>query len=329
VVILFAGGLSLGLHGLRAQGRGVALLGLAGTAATALALGAATHAVTDLAWTPSLILGAVLSPTDPAAVFSLLRGRDVSERASSILQGEAGINDPVAIVLTIAMLESVDGGVTVPGILGEMAFEAAVGGVAALAVWMAVRGVLRRAGPVPQGTQFLLLLAFAFVAYGLGTVAGGSGFLAVYLLGLLLGDDPAASTAEMSSDSETFSQLAEAGLFLALGVALNAVSLTSQLGAGLALVAVLVVIVRPAVAGVLLAAEALDRDERVVCVLGGLKGAVPLVLGTLPFIYGMADAGRLFALVAIVSIGSMVVQGVAVSLLIAVRSESRVSAPPA
>jgi cell volume regulation protein A len=327
IVILFGGGLNLGLRGLRAQGRGVALLGIVGTALTAVALAGAAHVVTDLDWTESVILGAILAPTDPAAVFSLLRGRNVSARASSILEGEAGINDPVAIVLTIAMLESVQDGVTVTGILGEMAVEAAIGTLAALAVFGLVRLLIRGPGRIPHGALPLLLLAFGFVAYGVGGVAGGSGFLAVYLLGLLLGDDRVASVEEVRSDSETFSHLAEASLFLTLGVALNVVSLQTQLAAGLVLGAVLVAAVRPAVAGLLLAGEQLDRDERLVCILGGLKGAVPLVLATLPFIYGLAHAPQLFALAAIVSIGSMVVQGVAVSLLISVRSERTAGGP--
>jgi potassium/hydrogen antiporter len=329
VVILFAGGLDLGLHGLMAQGRGVALLGLLGTAATAVALAATAHLVTDLGWTASFILGAILSPTDPAAVFSLLRGRDVSRRASSILQGEAGINDPVAIVLTIAMLESLDGGVTVPGILGEMAVEAGIAAAVALAAVVLLRPLLRAGGGAFSPPVLPLVLgAFAFAAYGGAAVLGGSGFLAVYLLGLALGDERISGMAELKQTHETFAQVAEAGLFLVLGIALSTLSLRPELGAGLAIAAGLVLVIRPLVGGVLLAAEPLNRDERLVVILGGLKGAVPLVLGTLPFIYGMPSAARLFALAAVASVASVVVQGVAVSLLIAVRSDERMPKLP-
>lgn len=316
IVILFAGGLATGGRAVLAEGRAVLALGLVGTAATALAVGLAAHTVAGLEWTPALILGAILAPTDPAAVFSLLRGRDVSPRASSILQGEAGINDPIGIVLTVALLESAEGDLSVGGVLGEMALEAVIGVAVAAAVLAALRLAGRSHALVSQAALPLLLAGVAFATYGAAAVAGGSGFLAVYLLGLALAGRPVWGDRGATEVHGLLSEVAEAGIFLALGIALNLVALRPELAAGLVLAAILVVVIRPAVALALLAAEDLRRIERAICVLGGLKGAVPLVLGSLPFLFDLEQAPEIFALTAIVSVASILAQGIAVSVTI-------------
>ncbi|MDQ1679665.1 MAG: potassium/hydrogen antiporter, partial [Frankiaceae bacterium] len=204
-LILFDGGMGIGVQRLRGVLAPVVWVGVAGTAVTAAGVAVAAHVLFHFGWTAALLLGTALSPTDPAVVFSVLGGRRVHGRSGTLLEGESGANDPVGIALMAALL--VGGGLL--GGLREfallMAIGAAVGGVAGVGL----RRLMQSVALPDEGMYLLRPLAGALVVYGAATVAHGSGFLAVFVAGILIGDARAPYKREIEHFSGALSALAE------------------------------------------------------------------------------------------------------------------------
>ena len=277
VVLLFEGGLGLGPRRARSLLVPTTLLGLLGTLVTAAALIPLAHLVLDTSWYDAALVGAALAPTDPAVVFSVLRGRDLG-RVRTLLEAESGANDPVGIALVAALLAA---GSLSSGAVVDASRTFALQLVVGLAVGVAGARVLRLLPPWPA------LLATGGV-FGLAHVLHGSGYLAVFVAGVLLGD--------RFPSYRRVPGVAEAVAFVVLGTALDLDA--DQVLPGLALAVGLVVarlLCWPLVVG-------LTARERLVVLTSGLKGAVPLLLGTmLP--------GRLPGVVAVAVVASVVVQG--------------------
>jgi cell volume regulation protein A len=189
IMILFDGGMDIGWRRFRRAVIPIASLGVIGTFTTALVMAVCAHYLVGFDWTTAGILAAALAPTDPAVMFSILGNREIGGRTGTILEGEAGVNDPVGIALMIGMLEFAnadDGSLWM--VAEEFVLEMGVG----LAVGVAGSALLvlfiRRVQLPSEGLYPLRTLAAAGVIYGLASVAGGSGFLAVFVAGLVLGD---------------------------------------------------------------------------------------------------------------------------------------------
>ncbi len=250
-----------------------------------------THWVTGLGWTLSLIVGAALSPTDPAAVFSVLHGRSGgSLRVATVLEGEAGFNDPVAIALVIALVDAAHHGhdPAVGEIAWTMLREGVVGAIVGIGLALLLARLLSPRAPTIGVAPALVVSLGAFLAFGVAGVAHGSGFLAAYLFGLVLGDRLQAARETVGRLQEQLSSLAEVGMFVLLGVALMTIPLRGSLAEALAIAALLVLVIRPLVAGPVLAVSGLGRAGTIFGVWGGLKGAVPILLGSLPIASGLA-----------------------------------------
>jgi cell volume regulation protein A len=314
VIILFAGGMHVGAERFKASALPIASLGVLGTFATAAVIAAAAHLLLDFGWTSAGLVGAALAPTDPAVMFSVLGRREVAGRSGTILEGESGANDPVGIALMIGMLDFATHAHSSGWIVvREFSVEMAVGlgiGLAGAAVVLPLMRRLR----LPSELYPLQALAFAGALYGAATVAHGSGFLAVFVAGLALGDERFPFKAETEHFHTALASLAEIVVFVALG-------LTIQLGAigdhgawvdGLILFAVLAFVARPLVAGVLLLPVRLSAGERVFVMWGGLKGAVPIFLAALAVLRGVESADRIYALVFVVVALSVLVQGTSI-----------------
>jgi potassium/hydrogen antiporter len=318
VLILVDGGLRTGIVALRRELAPVLALGLGGTLVTFALVAVATHAVTGLGWTLSLIVGAALSPTDPAAVFSVLHGRSGGTlRVATVLEGEAGFNDPVAIALVIALVDAARKGHD-PG-AGEVAWtmlrEGVVGAIVGIGLALVLARLLSSRAPTIGVAPALVVSLGAFLAFGVAGVAHGSGFLAAYLFGLMLGDLLQEAQATVGRLHDQLSSLAEVGMFVLLGVALMTIPLRGSLADAAVLTALLVLVIRPLVAGPLLGAFGLGRSGSLFGVWGGLKGAVPILLGSLPIARGLAQGERLFALVGLVVVFSLLVQGLTLGRL--------------
>ena len=312
IVILFDGGLSIGWRRFRASAVPILSLGVLGTFATAGLVAVAAHTLFDLSWTSAGLIGAAIAPTDPAVVFSVLGNREIRGRTGTILEGESGANDPVGIALMIGMIElatSDDGSLWI--VAEEFAVEMVVGLAVGVAGWQLLLPLVRRL-PLPEPALHpLRVLAAAGVIYGVASVFHGSGFLAVFVAGVLLGDEALPRRGEIESFGSTLSSLAEITAFVALGLTIEVSELDEAniWRDGLLLALVLTFVVRPLVVAVLLAPVRLRWGERLFVMWAGLKGAVPILLAALAVLGQVDDAGRLYGIVFVVVLFSVVVQG--------------------
>ena len=317
-MILFEGGMNLGWNRLRVSLAPVLWIGVAGTVVTAAGLAVALHLLFGLEWRSALLLGTALAPTDPAVVFSVLSGREVEGRSGTILEGESGANDPVGIALLIAVAGATGGG---PGAVlsgvGEFAVEMAVGLAIGLAGGFALRWVSRRV-PLSSAQLYpIRAVAMATAVYGLAAVAHGSGFLAVFLAGILLGDEEVPYRAEIGRFTAALASLGEMVAFAVLGLSLPlfALARSGDLLVGLGVAALLILVVRPVLVGVLLVPIRLRLPERAFVLWAGLKGAVPILLGLFVLGTDVPDAPRLYRIIFVVVLVSVVVQGGSVPLV--------------
>jgi cell volume regulation protein A len=315
IVILFDGGLHIGLTRFRRSAGPILALGIVGTFATAAIVTVAAHYVLGLSWIVSGLVGAAIAPTDPAVTFSVFGARTLRGRAGTILEGEAGTNDPVGIALMIGMIELAladDGSFSVVGT--EFAVEMTVGLAAGVAGALLLLPVMSRVR-LPSPTLYpIRVLAGAGIVYGLASVAHGSGFLAVFVAGILLGDVATPRKGEIESFHSALASLAEIAAFAALGLSVGYSDLEEPAvwGQGIVLAVVLALVARPLAIGPLLLPARLTRGEKAFVVWGGLKGAVPILLGALAVLEGVDEAGRIYGIVFVVVLVSVIGQGASI-----------------
>jgi cell volume regulation protein A len=311
IVILFDGGSSIGWRRFRVAAVPITALGIVGTFATAGVIALFTHWAFGLDWIVSGLLGAAIAPTDPAVMFSVLGDREVGGRTGTILEGESGANDPVGIALMIGMIElathaSASFWIVVRVFAEQMSIGLAIGIVGGVVE----QQLMRRVVFPSSGLHTIRTLALAGLVYGVATVAHGSGFLAVFIAGLMVGDMRPPFKAEIDAFQDGLSTLAEIVVFAALGLTID----LSAVGAGrwaegLLLAAFVALVARPLVLGALLAPARLRPGERLFVMWGGLKGAVPILLAAFALGRHVEDAQRIYETVFVVVLASVVVQG--------------------
>lgn len=313
VVILFDGGMHLGLRRIRAALAPVLLTGVVGTFGTAAALAVLAHLLFGFGWPVAALLGTALAPTDPAVVFSVLGNREIGGRAGVIIEGESGANDPVGIALLVSLLTA--GGAAGSGAIGSVlstfVLQMALGAVVGVAGGRLLLAAMRRL-PLPSGALYpLRTLAISVGLYGAATVVHGSGFLAVFVAGIVVGDAAAPFKGEVERFHSSLASLAEIVAFVVLGltVSLRDLVTTDAWWYGLVLAALLTFVVRPLVVGPLLLAVRLSGGERLFVVWSGLKGAVPILLGTYVLARGSGEDRLVYGAVVLVVVFSVVVQG--------------------
>jgi cell volume regulation protein A len=312
IVILFHGGMHIGVRRFRAAATPIILLGTVGTFATAGVMALAAKLLLDVDWTTAGIIGAALAPTDPAVTFSVLGRREVVGRTGTILEGESGMNDPVGIALLIGMVElATHADATWWVVVEEFVVEMGVG-LAFGAVGGALLLPIIRRGSLPsEGLYPLRTLAAAGLIYGATSIAYGSGFLAVFVAGIVIGDARAPFKAEIERFHGALASLAEIGVFVALGLTLDLTDVltSSTLWEGLALALALAFVARPLGIAPILARTTLRRGEKLFVMWGGLKGAVPILLGALALLSEVDQARRIYELIFVVVAFSVLVQG--------------------
>ena len=252
-VILFQGGLGTGFGSARAAARPILTLGLFGTVATAGGLALAAHYVLGLDWSIALLVAVALAPTDPAAVYAVLRGRSGSERARTVLEGESGFNDPAGIALMVAVTAAV---ATSHASYGHSAWrfveELAIGSAAGVAGGLILLAGLRVTRHLEDGVQAVAVVLGVVLLGAVTASLHGSGFLAVYIAGLLLSDAWARQDGAQHVVPEALSAVAEPLLFATLGAAFAPLVGLDHIGYGIFLMVVTVFVVRPLVASVCL-----------------------------------------------------------------------------
>jgi len=308
--ILFQGGLGTGFSAARAAARPILALGLFGTVVTAGGLALAAHFVLGLEWSVALLIAVALAPTDPAAVYAVLRGRSGSARARTVLEGESGFNDPAGIALMVAVTAAVAGS---HASYGHSAFrfveELAIGSAAGVAGGLILLAALRVTRHLEEGVQAVAVLLGAVLLGSVTATLHGSGFLAVYIAGLLLSDAWAREDGTRHAVPEALSAAAEPLLFATLGAAFAPLVGLDNIAYGIFLMVMTVFVVRPLVASVCLIGSDLQAADRALVSWGGLKGAVPLLLAAYPALEQFHDAETVAATVLVATAASLVVQG--------------------
>jgi cell volume regulation protein A len=318
-VILFEGGLQTGIKKLSEVLGSALSLAFVGTAGTALIAGLAAAALLHVSLAEGLLLGAILSPTDGAAVFALLRGVRLPRRLALTLEGEAGLNDPIAVMLVLVMIEVIASpGYRVLDAVWFLFHELVMGAVAGLVVGCLGAAALRRMIEAPGGLVLVASFAAGAIAFGAGGATGGSGFLAVYVAGLVLGSAPhQPHRRAMLAFHEGLAGVAEIGMFFALGLLV----FPSQLGAvfvrGAVLALVVALLARPVAAFVATIRAGFSARERLLLGWAGLRGGVPVVLATLPVIDHVSGSLEFFNLVFFAVLVSTLLQGATVQWLAA------------
>jgi potassium/hydrogen antiporter len=311
IIILFNGGTLVGWRRFRVVAVPIISVGVLGTFATAGVVTVVAHYIFGFDWTTAGIIGAALAPTDPAVMFSVLGNQEIRGRVGTILEGESGVNDPVGIALMIGMVElATNDDASFWIVVEEFSVEMTVGLIVGLSGAAAMRPLLRISLPNP-GLYPIQTLAAAGVIYGLASVLHGSGFLAVFIAGVALGDADVPFRESIERFHTSLASLAEVVVFIALGLTIDVTELmtSTRLLEGLGLAVVLALVARPLAVGPLLLPVGMRRSERIFVVWAGLRGAVPILLAAFAILNGVDDAERVYDIVFVVVTFSVIVQG--------------------
>jgi cell volume regulation protein A len=330
VLILFDGGLNITAAAARSVAGPTLALAVPGTVISAL-LVALVGWLTGLAWSVALLVGAIVSSTDAAAVFAALRGGHtrLRERVSLVLELESALNDPMAVILTVAATDVCLGQVASPlGIVAGTVWQVLAGSLIGLTLGLLGRRLLARAALPATGLYPVLTVSIALGSYGLATLIDGSGFFAVAVAACTLGSGPLPYRPGLLRVHDALAWLSQIVMFVILGLTVTPAELVAQAGRGALLAVALAVFARPLAVFLCLAPFRFHWRERLFIALNGLRGAVPIVLATYPMIRGVPNAAALFDLVFVMVAFNSIIPG-AVTGPLSRWLDLRESAPPA
>ena len=311
VIILAEGGLTTRWATIRESIRPAGVLAVLGTCVSIGVTGAAAHWILDLDWTTGLLLGATVSSTDAAAVFSVLRLVPLPGRLAGLLEAESGFNDAPAVIAVIALTAHPVGqsGSSWLLLVLEGAGELAIGTAIGLGVgWLGAQG-LRRVALPSSGLYPIAVMALAAGSFGAAATLHGSGFLATYLTCLVLGNARLPHGAAVRGFAEGLGWVAQIGLFVLLGLLATPSRLPAQVLPAIAIGLVLLLVARPLSVLVSVSWFRVSWREQAFLSWAGLRGAVPIVLATIPLSHGVPGAARIFDLVFVLVVVFTVVQG--------------------
>jgi cell volume regulation protein A len=300
VLILFDGGLNTPLSAVRSALRPATVLATVGVVATAALAGVAAHLLFGFGWTEALLLGAIVSSTDAAAVFSVLRGSGVhlKRRVGTTLELESGLNDPMAFILTMGLTHALVSGKGLGwDLLVEAVVQVAVGGGLGLGLGLAGRMLLKRLRLQVAGLYPVMTLALAFLAFGVSTLLHGSGFLAVYVVGVMVGNETIRYRTGLLRVHDALAWLSQVAMFLVLGLLVFPHQLLDVAWVGLGLSLFLAFVARPLAVLVCLLPFRFPAKEILFTGWVGLRGAVPVILATFPVLAAAPGASNLFHIV--------------------------------
>jgi cell volume regulation protein A len=307
-VILVEGGLTTTWSDIRAVVAPAGVLATAGVGASAGVTALGAHYLLDLGWQQSLLLGAIVSSTDAAAVFSTLRVLPLPRRVKGLLEAESGINDAPSVILVLLLSES-PFHVGAGELIGTLAYELAAGAVIGAAFgWLGAISLPRIALPA-SGLYPLATFGLGIVAFAAAGAAHASGFLAAYLAGVILANSGLPHRAATRSFAEGFAWLAQIGLFVLLGLLATPHDLPEQILPALVVGLVLLLVARPVAVAVSLLPFRVPVREQAFLSWAGLRGAVPIVLATFPIVHGVRDSGRLLDIVFVLVVVFTLIQG--------------------
>lgn len=314
ILILFDGGLNSTYASIRRSAAPAGLLATVGVAGTAGVM-AVIGRLLGLSWSESLLIGAIVSSTDAAAVFAVLRGGrlKVKEKVRSALEVESCVNDPMAVILTVAIIQSL--GSAPPSawrLLVDVPVQLAVGALVGAAIGLSTRWILTNMRLTTAGLYPVVTLASAFLAFGAATLAFGSGFLAVFTAAAILGNGSLPYRAGLTRVHDAVAWMSQVCMFVMLGLLVFPSRLLPVAGVGLALGIGLAFVARPLVVAALLMPFRWERREIAYVSWVGIRGAVPIILATFPILAQLPGADRLFHIVFFIVVVSAIVPGASI-----------------
>jgi potassium/hydrogen antiporter len=317
IFILFAGGLDTNWAQVKPAFRQALSLATLGVVLTALAVGLFVSTILHTSLLSAMLLGAIVSSTDAAAVFSVLRSKNVSLRGNlkPLLELESGSNDPMAVFLTVGLLQLAT---TADASIGRLLFGFVVQmGLGAAIGWASGKAMVFCINHLKifyEGLYPVLMLAFAVLIYSATASIGGSGFLAVYIAGLIAANSEFVQKKSLLRFFDGLAWLGQIAMFLALGLLVFPSHIVPVLGVGLLVSAFLMFVARPLSVFLSLAFFKTGFREKLFVSWVGLRGAVPIVLATFPLLAGLPDAELMFNVVFFIVLTSALLQGWSIPL---------------
>lgn len=312
-VILFSGGLDTNWPRVRPVLKEAALLATVGVAVTAGLVAVFARLALGYDWIEGLLLGAIIASTDAAAVFSILKARGVTLAGGSdrVLELESGSNDPMAVFLTVGLTAVVarPGSISATGFLVMFLQQMVLGGLLGVLLGQLGSKVINRARLEYDGLYPPFLLAWAILSYSLTAMLGGSGFLAVYLVGIVIGNRPLVHRKSLGSFFDGLAWLMQISMFLVLGLLVFPSRLPPLVAPALGLSLFLMLVARPVAVFFSLLGSGRSLQQKTFIAWVGLRGAVPIILATYPVVAGLDRADEVFHLIFFVVITSVLLQG--------------------
>ena len=310
-LILFDGGLRTRFQSIRTVLAPSMVLATLGVLLTAMLTAPVARYVLDLNWTEALLVGAVVASTDAAAVFLLVhaQGLRLRPRVGATLEAESGTNDPFAVFLTLMLVELMTtGDSSVVHVLVEFAREAVLGAVIGVTGGRLVVLALNRVA-LPQGLHAPFVTTAALVIFGVAQIAHASGFLAVYLAGLVIGNRPTRAHNSVVAFLDAATWLAQIVMFVLLGLLMSPQRLVGSIAPAVVVALVLMLVARPLAVFVCLAPFKFNWREKAFIAWVGLRGAVAIFLASIPMLVGLGQAYIYFDVAFVVVIISLLLQG--------------------
>ncbi|MGR8010044.1 potassium/proton antiporter [Streptomyces hypolithicus] len=308
VVILAEGGLGTKWKEIKPALPAAAVLSTVGVAVSVGITAAGAHYLVGLDWRQALIIGAVVSSTDAAAVFSVLRKVPLPSRITGVLEAESGFNDAPVVILVVAFstVGPVDSWYV---LIGEIALELAIGAGIGLAMGWLGAFALRRVALPASGLYPIAVMAIALSAYAAGAIAHGSGFLAVYLAAMVLGNSKLPHWPATRGFADGLGWIAQIGMFVLLGLLVTPHELVTDFWPAVVVGLVLTMVARPLEVMVSLAPFHIPWREQALMSWAGLRGAVPIILATIPLVSEIEGSDRIFNIVFVLVVVYTLVQG--------------------
>lgn len=316
--ILFSGGLDTNWKTVKPILNEGLVLSTLGVLLTALSLGIFVWLITDFTIYESMLLGSIVSSTDAAAVFSILRSKSLALKSNlrSTLELESGSNDPMAYVLTIAFLTLVihqDQSIfsIIPLFLRQMI----LGGIAGFAFGLLSKFIINRIKLGFEGLYPVLVIALMFITFSLTDLVGGNGFLAIYICAVYLGNQDLIHKKTILKMYDGLAWLMQIVLFLTLGLLVFPTQVVPYIGVGLLISIFLIIVARPLSVFISLIFFKMKLSRRFYISWVGLRGAVPIVFATYPLLAGIEKANIIFNIVFFISVTSILIQGTTLSVI--------------
>jgi potassium/hydrogen antiporter len=307
-VILVEGGLTTQLSVVRPVLVPAAVLATAGVLISVAVIAATAHFLLSESWQLSLLLGAIVSSTDAAAVFSVLRSLPLPRRLTGLLEAESGFNDAPTVILAVAFSTTTLHASNVLPLLGQLGYELAAGTAIGLATGFAGTWLLRRLSMPSSGLHAIAVVACGVIGFAAAGVVHASGFLAAYLAALILGNAGLPHRRATRSVAEGLGWIAQISLFVMLGLLASPHELPASVLPALAVGAVLLLVARPLSVTASLTPFRVPLREQAFLSWAGLRGAVPIVLATIPIVSGVPGSRQLLNLVFVLVVVFILVQ---------------------